>query len=159
MKYQNICFKSDGTEATGQKIIAKLIEMGGHNVEDFEGVSECSYYFINNDGEIEYEGSPGTRTVKSIDEVKPEKTFPRVMRVWDNDKSQTKNMVVADIDYNCGYPVRCYMGISTIEGIIKGQMYPVHYKNAEEIEGTESDDIKTELKSILTALQQILTKL
>jgi hypothetical protein len=51
---KKICYRSDGTAATGAKIIKALEEAGGVNNLDYDGVSKTwPYFYIDNDSDIE----------------------------------------------------------------------------------------------------------
>lgn len=52
---KNICFKSDGTKETGQKIIEELEKLGAINKGEYNGVSNERYYFINSKGNLDME--------------------------------------------------------------------------------------------------------
>jgi hypothetical protein len=54
---KNICFKSDGTEETGKKIIEELEKLGGINKGEYNGESNGRYYFINYKGNLDMEFS------------------------------------------------------------------------------------------------------
>ena len=55
MEYPKIALKSDGTEETGDKIIGKLISLGGINKDGYRAYSNLNYYFITYEGIIDYE--------------------------------------------------------------------------------------------------------
>lgn len=44
---KNICFKSDGTKETGEKIINTLISLGGVNYYTLEGTLRGNVYYID----------------------------------------------------------------------------------------------------------------
>jgi hypothetical protein len=50
-----VCFKSDGTDNTGIKIINELIRLGGKNVGKYDGNSDGRYYYINDKGNVDLE--------------------------------------------------------------------------------------------------------
>ena len=50
-----VCFKGDGTNETGDKIINELIKLGGKNVSDYGGNSNNRYYYINDKGNVSME--------------------------------------------------------------------------------------------------------
>jgi hypothetical protein len=50
-----VCFKGDGTEETGIKIINELIRLGGKNPSDYYGTSNGRYYYINDKGNVSME--------------------------------------------------------------------------------------------------------
>lgn len=50
-----VCFKSDGTDTTGTKIINELIRLGGENIGKFDGNSDGRYYYINDEGNVDLE--------------------------------------------------------------------------------------------------------
>ena len=52
---KNICFKSDGTKKTGQKIIEELEKLGAINKSKYDGASNIGYYFINSKGNLDME--------------------------------------------------------------------------------------------------------
>ena len=52
---KNICFQSDGTKETGQKIIEELEKLGAMNKGEYNGVSNERYYFINSKGNLDME--------------------------------------------------------------------------------------------------------
>ena len=47
-----VCFKADGTDETGVKIINELIRLGGKNPSDYYGISNGRYYYINDKGNV-----------------------------------------------------------------------------------------------------------
>jgi hypothetical protein len=49
-----VCFKGDGTDETGIKIINELIRLGGKNIGKYDGNSN-SYYYINDVGSVDIE--------------------------------------------------------------------------------------------------------
>jgi hypothetical protein len=67
-----VCFKSDGTDNTGIKIIDELIRLGGKNVGDYCGNSNNRYYYINDKGNvsIEYDIPKGYELVNLTKEIK-----------------------------------------------------------------------------------------
>jgi len=50
-----VCFKSDGTNETGDKIINELERLGGKNVSGYSGNSNNRYYCINDKGNVDME--------------------------------------------------------------------------------------------------------
>jgi hypothetical protein len=52
---KNICFQSDGTKETGQKIIEELEKLGAMNKGEYNGDSNSRYYFINSKGNLDME--------------------------------------------------------------------------------------------------------
>jgi hypothetical protein len=50
-----VCFKSDGTDNTGIKIINELIRLGGENIGKYDGNSDGRYYYINDEGNVDLE--------------------------------------------------------------------------------------------------------
>lgn len=52
---KNICFQSDGTKETGQKIIEELEKLGAINKAEYNGDSNSRYYFINSKGNLDME--------------------------------------------------------------------------------------------------------
>jgi len=50
-----VCFKADGTDETGVKIINELIRLGGKNPSDYYGTSKGRYYYINDKGNVDIE--------------------------------------------------------------------------------------------------------
>jgi hypothetical protein len=50
-----VCFKADGTDETGVKIINELIRLGGKNPSDYYGTSNNRYYYINDKGNVDLE--------------------------------------------------------------------------------------------------------
>ena len=50
-----VCFKADGTDETGVKIINELIRLGGKNQSDYYGTSNGRYYYINDKGNVDIE--------------------------------------------------------------------------------------------------------
>jgi hypothetical protein len=50
-----VCFKGDGTNETGDKIINELIRLGGENIGKYDGNSDGRYYYINDKGNVDLE--------------------------------------------------------------------------------------------------------
>jgi hypothetical protein len=50
-----VCFKGDGTDNTGIKIINELIRLGGENIGKYDGNSDGRYYYINDKGNVDLE--------------------------------------------------------------------------------------------------------
>jgi hypothetical protein len=50
-----VCFKSDGTNEMGDKIINELERLGGKNVSSYSGNSNNRYYCINDKGNVDME--------------------------------------------------------------------------------------------------------
>jgi hypothetical protein len=67
-----VCFKSDGTDNTGIKIINELIRLGGKNIGKYDGNSDGRYYYINDVGsvDIEYDIPKGYELVSLNKEIK-----------------------------------------------------------------------------------------
>ena len=67
-----VCFKSDGTDNTGTKIINELIRLGGKNVGEWDGNSNNRYYYINDKGnvDLEYAIPQGYKLVSLNKEIK-----------------------------------------------------------------------------------------
>jgi hypothetical protein len=69
-----VCFKADGTDETGIKIINELIRLGGKNPSDYYGISSGRYYYINDKGNVDLEydipkGYTLTELTKEIKEI------------------------------------------------------------------------------------------
>ena len=66
-----VCFKGDGTDNTGIKIIDELIRLGGKNPSDYSGTSSGRYY-INDKGnvDLEYAIPQGYKLVSLNKEIK-----------------------------------------------------------------------------------------
>jgi hypothetical protein len=67
-----VCFKGDGTDNTGIKIIDELERLGGKNVSDYGGNSNNRYYYINDKGNVsmEYDIPQGYELVSLNKEIK-----------------------------------------------------------------------------------------
>jgi hypothetical protein len=52
-----VCFKGDGTDNTGIKIINELIRLGGENIGKYDGNSDGRYYYINDVGSVDIESA------------------------------------------------------------------------------------------------------
>jgi hypothetical protein len=67
-----VCFKGDGTDNTGIKIIDELERLGGKNVSDYGGNANNRYYYINDKGNVsmEYDIPQGYELVSLNKEIK-----------------------------------------------------------------------------------------
>lgn len=92
----------------GQKVkeyfLSNNIDVSGYDFTDTcEDGSPTCYYGVINDTFGSYEENELFYYVKTI-ELPSEKTFPRMMWVWNNSTKKHKRMVLHKLDYNMNRP-------------------------------------------------------
>lgn len=152
---KKVCYKSEGTEETGAKIIKKLEELGGVNTEPYiYGTDSCAYYYIDEGGVIAARWYiPSGYTLATLED---ELTSPFEAMVWDDDESKAVQRVVFNINENLKYPVCCYSNVKCVSNISKGRESPIHFKHFRKITTNPTEQIKSKLIELTNLINQIL---